>query len=156
MDMIEPRYKTMTPARRWGGLYTVVLMLLLLVFFAYHQWKQTAFFTDKFGIMEMVALYLPILISLAPPIQRAIQGQVNPSRPVEASANLLLALGSLWLRYVFPFNFSHIADIFPERMHFAFAWLTNDVGKIILILQVVVGFILAFSFTASYLAERKR
>jgi hypothetical protein len=154
MDMLEPKPSSMTPARRWGGLYTVALMLLLLVFFAYHQWKQTGFFTGKFGIFEMIALYLPIMLSMVPPIQRAILGRVNPSRLVEASADLFMAAGSLWLWHVFPFNFGHIAYIFPVRMHFAFAWLTNGVGKIILILQVVVGFISALSITASYLAER--
>jgi hypothetical protein len=156
MDMLEPKQSRMTPARRWGGLYTVVLMLLLLVFFVDHQWKQTGFFTSKFGVREMIALYLPILLSLVPPIQRAIVGRVNPARPVEACADFLLAIGSLWLWWVFPFNFAHIADIFPENMHFAFAWLTDGVGKIILILQVVVGFISALSIIASYLAERGR
>ena len=156
MDMLEPKQKTMTPAKRWGGLYTVVLMSLLFVFFAYHQWKQTGFFTHEFGVPEMIALYLPIILSMVPPIQRAILGRVNPSRPVEASADLLMAIGSLWLWHVFPFNFAHIADIFPARMFFAFTWLTDGVGKIILILQVVVGFISALSIIASYLAEQGR
>jgi hypothetical protein len=156
MDKMEPKQGSMTPGRRWGRLYTVGMMLLLLVFFAYHQWKQTGFFTNKFGVKEMIALYLPIMLSLVPPIQRAILGRVNPARPVEACADFLLAIGSLWLWRVFPFNFTHIADIFPERMHFAFAWLTDGVGKIILILQVAVGIISALAIFASYLAERGR
>jgi hypothetical protein len=151
----KPLYRSMNPARRWGGLYTVGLMLLLMAFFAYHQWKQTGFFTGKFGIVEMIALYGPIILSLAPPIQRAIQGRVNPSRPVEAISDLLLALGSLWLWHVFPFNFTHIADIFPMQMHFAFVWLTDSVGKFILLLQVVVGAISALSNVVTYLRERE-
>jgi hypothetical protein len=156
MDMVEPKQSSMTPARRWGGLYTVGLLFLLLVFFAYHQWKQTGFFTSKFGVKEMIALYLPIIFSLVAPIQRAIVGRVNPTRPVEACADFLLAIGSFWLWQVFPFNFAHIADIFPERMHLAFAWLTDGVGRFILLLQVVVGFISALSILASYLAERRK
>lgn len=156
MDMLEVKQSSMTPAKRWGGLYTVILMLLLLAFFAYHRWKQTGFFTSKFGAKEMIALYLPIMLSLVPPIQRAVMGRVNPARPVEACADFLLAIGSLWLWQVFPFNFAHIADIFPERMHLTFAWLTDDVGRFILLLQVVVGFISAVSIIASYLAVRRK
>jgi TRAP-type C4-dicarboxylate transport system permease small subunit len=76
-------------------MYTFILMLLLLAFFAYHQWKNTGFFTYKFGRAEMLALYLPILISLGPPIQRLIQGRRNPARPLEAVTDLSLAIGSL-------------------------------------------------------------
>ncbi len=148
--------KKMTPARRWGGLYTVGLMVLLLVFFAYHQWKRTGFFTDKFGPSEMLALYAPILISMAPPIQRAIQGQTNPARPLEAASDLSLAIGSIWLWNNFPFNFVHLADPFPTAMHFAFAWLTNDVGRVILLLQIVIGSISALGTIAAYLSERRK
>jgi hypothetical protein len=152
----KPDRRNMNPARRWGGLYTVPLMLLLLAFFSYHQWKQTDFFTEKFGPIEMIALYVPIVVSMVAPFQRAIQGHVNPARLTEASSDLLLALGSLWLWFIFPFNFAHFADIFPTRMHFAFVWLTDPVGKFILLLQVVVGFISALSNVASYLKEQGR
>jgi hypothetical protein len=141
----------MTPARRWAGLYTVVLMLLLLIFFAYHQWKKTGFFTDKFGTVEMVALYAPIVISMGAPIQRAIQGRSNPARPLEAASDLSLAISSIWLWNHFPFNFAHLADPFPSAMHFAFAWITDNVGRFILLLQIVIGFISALSTIVSYL-----
>jgi hypothetical protein len=146
----------MAPARRWAGLYTVVLMLLLLIFFAYHQWKKTGFFTDNFGTVEMIALYVPILISMVPPIQRAIQGRINPARPLEAISDLSMAIGSIWLWNHFPFNFAHLADPFPAAMHFAFAWITNNVGRFILLLQIVIGFISALGTTASYISERRK
>ena len=145
----------MTPTRSWAGLNTVVLMLLLLVFFAYHQWKNTGFFTDNFGTVEMLALYVPIVFSMAAPIQRAVQGRNNPARPVEAASDLCLAIGSIWLWNHFPFNFVHLADPFPSAMRFAFAWITNNAGRIILLLQIVIGFISALATIASYLSERK-
>ena len=146
----------MTSNRRWAGLFTVVLMLLLLVFFAYHQWKKTGFFTDSFGTAEMLALYVPVVISMVPPIQRAIQGRINPARPLEAVSDLSLAIGSIWLRYHFPFNFAHLADPFPVGMQFAFTWITNNVGRFILLLQIVIGFISAFTTMVSYLSERRK
>jgi hypothetical protein len=145
----------MTPARRWVGLYTVGLMLLLLAFFVYHLWKGTGFFTDKFGPMEMIALYAPIVISMAAPIQRAIQGRNNPARPIEAASDLSLAIGSLWLWNHFPFNFAHLADPFPSVMRFAFAWITNDIGRWILLIQVIIGFISAISTIMTYLSVRR-
>ncbi|HEX9091903.1 MAG TPA: hypothetical protein VF831_10460 [Anaerolineales bacterium] len=84
MDKIHPG--SMSAWQRWGGLYVTVLMLMLLAFFAYHQSKNTGFFTERFRLSEMVALYLPIIVSLVPPILRAIQGRRNPSRLVEAAS----------------------------------------------------------------------
>src|SRR4030042_2723202 len=130
---------TMTLTQRWGGLYTVGLMILLLVFFAYHQWADTGFFTEKFTWLSMLALYGPIVISMAPPILRLIQGRRNPARLLDAAMDLSLAIGSIWLRITFPFDFTHLADPFPAAMRFAFAWLSNDIGRWILLLQIVIG-----------------
>jgi len=146
----------MTTAQRWGGLYTVVLMLLLLAFFAYHQLTGTGFFTSSFGWPEMLALYGPIAISVLPPILRALQGKRNPARPLEATGDLLLAIGSMRLRSIFPFDFTQIADPFPSTWHFAFAWLTNDVGRFILLLQIVIGFISSMAIIATYISARRK
>jgi uncharacterized integral membrane protein len=146
----------LSPAQRWTGIFTDILMLLLLAFFLYHQWKNTGFFTDKFGWMEMLALYLPILISLGPPIQRLLQGRRNPARPLEVVTDLSLAIGSLWLWTHFPFNFAHLADPFPVSMRFAFAWLTNNIGRLILLLQFVIGLLSSVTTMASYLSARRK
>jgi hypothetical protein len=146
----------LTMPQRWLGLITGVLMLLLLAFFAYHQWKITGFFTGKFGRTEMFALYIPILMSLVAPVQRLIQGKRNPARPIEAVSDLSLAIGSLWLRVIFPFDFTHLADPFPHTMRFAFAWINNDVGKWILVLQVVIGFLSCATTLASYLGMKRK
>ena len=148
--------QVLSAARRWSGLYTVVLMSLLLIFFLYHQWKRTGFFTDKFGPAEMAALYLPIAISVAPPILRAIHGRLDPARLVEAASDLALAMGSIYLWNTFPFNFAHLGDIFPPAMHFAFAWLDNNVGRVILILQVVIGVLSGIATLMSYFSNRKQ
>jgi hypothetical protein len=115
----------MSPVRRWSGLYTVGLMLLLLVFFAYHQWKRSGFFTPAFGPAEMMALYLPIV-------------------------------GSLWLLISFPFDFAHLADVLPLAIQFALAWFTNNIGRIVLLLQIIIGFISALSSAVSYFRDRDR
>ena len=103
----------------------------------------------------MLALYGPIVISLFPPIQRLIQGRRNPARPLEAITDLSLAVGSL-LRAIFPFSFAHLVDSFPPAMRFAFAWLTDDASRFILLLQIIIGFISAFATMASYFSARRK
>jgi hypothetical protein len=44
---------------------------------------------------------------------------------------------------------------FPVVMRFAFAWITNNVGRWILILQVVIGLISALTTLGSYFSERR-
>jgi len=104
--------------------------------------------------MEKLALYGPILVSLIPPIVRAISGHQNPSRPFDAATNLSLAIGSFWLWSVFPFDFTHLADILPIGIHFGLAWVTNDVGKFILLLQVLISPITALSTIWKYFSVR--
>jgi hypothetical protein len=144
----------LTKPQRWAGLYTVVLMLLLLAFFIIHQVAGSAFFTGRFGRAEMLALYGPIILSLAPPIQRLVQGKRNPARPLEAVTDFSLALGSLWLWIHYPFDFAHVADIFRPDMRFAFSWLTNNIARFILILQVVLGFISGLATIVTYFRGR--
>lgn len=149
-----PDINTLTPARRLGSMFSVGLTVLLLLFFGIHQKDNTGFFTSKFGAIEMLALYLPILISLGAPLMRITLATLDPARLVEAFSDICLAIGSLWLRHTFPFNFSHIADVFPPSIRVGFNWLNDDVGRIILLLQIIIAFISAFATLGSYLTER--
>ncbi len=137
--------------QRWAGMYTVALLLLLTVFFLLHQRDHTGFFTGQFRLPEMLALYVPIIISLGPPIQRLIQGRRNAARPLEAVSDLVLALGSLWLLTHFPFDFAHLADLFPAAARPALSWLNNNIGRVILILQVVIGLISCLATLYDYM-----
>lgn len=147
---------TLTLAQRWVELFSVFVLLLFLGFFVYHQVAQTGFFTASFGTWEMVCLYGPLVCSFAAPLVRAGTGQRNLARPFEVATNLFLALGASWLLTVFPFNFAHLADALPVAARFAFAWVTNDVGKIVLLLQVSVCPIVALVTLWLYLSRRQR
>jgi hypothetical protein len=148
--------EVLSTSQRWGELISVVAMLLLFGFFAYHQGANTGFFTAKFGAVEMFCLYGPILFSLAAPGVRALHGRRNPARPLEVAMDVFLAIAALWLLMVFPFNFSHLADALPAAIRFILAWITNDIGKVVLILQVIVGPISAFVTMRKYLSVRRR
>jgi hypothetical protein len=143
-------------SQRLGGLARLVVMALLLAFFAIHQLANTGFFTAAFGPVEMVGLYGPILVSFAAPIARALSGRHNPARPFEAATNLSLAIGSLWLAVVFPFNFAHLADVLPAAIRFIFSWITDDIGRLILILQGIIGAVMTPLTIFAFFSVRRR
>jgi hypothetical protein len=104
----------------------------------------------------MLCLYVPIALAISAMLVRVWTGQRQPARPLEVLRNLLLGLGSLWLLTVFPFNFTHLADTLPEAMRFVLGWLTNDMGRILLILQIVIGPITALVTAWQYMTLRHR
>ena len=152
---MKPDRETLTPSQRVGGLAVIAAMLLVFGFFAWHQLTGTGFYTAQFGPLEMLALYGPILVSFAAPIARALSGRHNPARPFEAATNLSLALGSLWLAIVFPFNFSHLADVLPGALRFVLSWISNDIGRFVLILQVLIGVIATPLTIFTYISIRR-
>lgn len=131
------------PERVVEPVVTIIIMALLASFFAYHQITPTGFFTGQFGPFEMLCLYGPIALSLAAPTARALTGQRNPGRPLEVVTNVCMVLAALWFLRVFPFDFTHLADALPPALRFTLDWITNDVGRIILVLQVIVGSLVA-------------
>ncbi|HUI87352.1 MAG TPA: hypothetical protein VLX61_01380 [Anaerolineales bacterium] len=152
----KPDVETLTVAQRGAELLVVVAMVLLFSFFADHQLTHTGFLSTKFGVVEMFCLYGPIPVSLVAPLVKVFTGRRNPARPFEAATNLSLAIGSFWLRIVFPFNFAHLADVLPGALRFAISWITNDIGKILLMLPVIVGPIVALLVTLKYFSIRRQ
>lgn len=146
----------LTPSQRVGGLAVIGAMLLVFVFFAWHQLTSTGFYTAQFGPLEMLALYGPILVSFAAPIVRAVSGRHNPARPFQAATNLSLALGSLWLAILFPFDFTHLADILPGALRFVLSWINDDIARFVLILQVLIGVIAMPLTIFTYISIRRR
>lgn len=149
-------HEILTPSQRWvGPLATIVAMFVLLGFFAIHQWTNTGYFTDTFGTVERLALYVPIVVSFGAPLARMVTGRQNPARPFEAAMNISLAIGSLWLAIVFPFNFAHLTDVLPEAVRFVLSWINNEIGRLVLILQVVIGIIFAPRTIVTFLSVRQ-
>ncbi len=129
----------LSPFERLSSPISTVCMLVVLGFFAAHEWANTGFFTERFGPMEKLALYAPMLLALIPPLVRTITGRKNPARLFDAATNISLAFGSFYLVLVFPFDFAHLTDVLPGVIRFFFSWINNDIGRLVLILQVVVG-----------------
>ena len=159
MDQPVPERKDpnqLSTGQKRAGLYSAFLMLVLLAFFLYHQWANTGFFTEEFKWPEMLALYVPILLSMAPPIQRYITGRRDSANLLEAIADFSLAIGSFILWYVFPFDFSHLADPLPANIQFMVSWINDNIGRIILLVQVVIGSLSGLAKLRDHLRETRR
>jgi hypothetical protein len=139
------------PQRVAEPLLSAIALFLVGGFFFAHQRLQTGFFTDQFGPVEMLCLYGPLVLSLAAPLARALSGQRNPARPVEVATHLCAALAGLWLLRVFPFDFTHLADVLPAELQFMLAWMSDGIGQFLLLLQVVVGMLAAVFTLGTFL-----
>jgi uncharacterized membrane protein YhdT len=146
--------EVLTLGQQVGELMSIPVLLLLYAFFAYHQVANTGFFTSRFGPFEMACFYGPLLLSVAAPLARAFIARRNPARPFEIATNLFLVLASLWLLQVFPFDITHFADALPAALRFLFTWMNNDIGRLILMLQILVGSLAALFTAGKYLAVR--
>lgn len=133
----------LNPAERFGEVISIVMLLLVFGFFYRHQTAATGFFTEKFGQQEMIMLYGPILFATIPHLFRMMTGRRNRARPIEAASNLFMAVAALRLLNVFPFDFSHLGDILPAGLDSVRVWFTDDVGRVLLTLQVIIGTISA-------------
>jgi hypothetical protein len=135
---------TLNGIERWLEVFfTILAMMIVFWFFSAHEARQTGFFTEEFGTTERLALYGPIFLSMVPPVIRATVGSRNAGRPWEAIANLGLALGSLYLFFVFPFNFEHLTDVLPAFMRFPFSWISDGIARIILVIQILIAILTA-------------
>jgi hypothetical protein len=139
------------PQRVLEPIISIVAMVLIVGFYAYHQVMHTGFFTAGFGPLEMLCLYGTAVLAIVPPLTRAITGRRNPSRPLEAVDDLLLGVAALVLLLAFPFNFAHFADALPSQIRFMFGWLNNDIARIVLWLPLIFGPFAALVLTIQFL-----
>ncbi|MEZ4669592.1 MAG: hypothetical protein R3E39_16935 [Anaerolineae bacterium] len=153
----EPHERdSFTTVERLLDMIFVVAMVALAAFLVYHQRANTGFFTAKFGGLEMLCLYGPIVLGILALLVRGVTGNRQTARPWEAIRSLLLGLGSLWLLIVFPFSFAHLADTLPESLRFLLSWVTDDIGKIPLLLQIILGPVAALTAMWKYFTVRSR
>lgn len=61
------------------------------------------------------------------------------SRIVDTFGGIIFATISLAIiLIIFPFNFSHIADVLPDFLRFIIGWISNDIAKVIIIILIIL------------------
>ena len=135
----RPDRDRMKPGERAGDVISVIISFLILLFFLENQMKGTGFFTARFGPTEQALFYGTWFVGAAVSLARAVVGRRNPLRPLNVVSGMLLLVTALRFLSVFPLDFAHFPDLLPEDVKFAFFWLTNPVGAIVLVFAAIGG-----------------
>ena len=104
---------------RVTGIVLVIFSVLIMSYFAAHQMWSTGFFTTKFGTLEMLLLYGSLIFWIITCSLDGIFGQRLLSRFLDAFGGVIFVTISLaWLLVVFPFEFTHFANVLPDFLRF--------------------------------------
>jgi hypothetical protein len=150
----EAKRDHMSLSERGGEIAALIGTILVALFFYAHQAWATGFFTSAFGPTEVLFLYGSIFAGMAGPIARLVTGRRNISRPSELAASVFWIVSSLWLFNVFPFNFTHFADVIPGFLQFLVKWITNDIARVVFALGIAGGVVFTVVNAGLYLLVR--
>jgi hypothetical protein len=108
---------------------------------------STDFFTSKFGPLEIIMLYGPLIFWIATSTLILI-GQKNPSRNLDSFGGLFFATFAIsWNLVVFPFEFAYFADVLPDFLRFLLGWISYEVARVLILLLIIVHLVFAvYSF----------
>ena len=143
----EAKKDVLSFSERVGDTVAALVILLCLLFWFAHQTSSSGFFTSKFGPAEVFWFYFPTVFGLVTNVAKVVVGRKNMLRPFETLETGLGAVGVVWLLVVFPFEFSHLADVLPDFLRFLLLWISNDVAKVLLVI-LIIGFSAGTVYTA--------
>jgi hypothetical protein len=144
----EAKKDILSFSARAGDAIGALVLLLFLLFWVVHQTSSTGFFTSKFGPAETFLFYVPAVLGVVRTVAKVVVGRKNMLRPFETLERGLGAVGAVWLFVVFPFDFSHLADVLPNFLRFLLLWISNDVAKVLLTIGII-GLSAAAVYTAT-------
>jgi len=137
------------------GVGAGILVILLYVLYVVPQTSSTGFFTSKFGPAETFLLYVPAVLNVVTTAAKVVVSRKNMLRPLEAFGGVLFAVSFAWLLVVFPFDFSHFADVLPNFLRFLLLWISNDVAKVLMVLGIIVAPVVAIYTAILYVFVRR-
>ncbi len=124
--------------QRVGGTAIFVFGVLGALFFVAHQTWSTGFFTATFGALEMLLLYGYLIAVMVSGTLYGLLGRKHLSRLFDVFGGLLFSAVSItWLLVVFPFEFAHFADVLPDFLRFLVQWISNDIGRVLMVLLII-------------------
>ncbi|MFX1468283.1 MAG: hypothetical protein ACFFB8_06435 [Promethearchaeota archaeon] len=136
-------YDKLSVSDRIISLVFVMFFPLILVYFVAHQMFSTGFFTAAFGILEMIMLYGSLLYWIITCAVLLLEFK-DLSRDIDSFGGLIFAaIGFAWLSIIFPFDFTHFADILPDVLKILVQWISNPFARVLLALGFILHFFLA-------------
>ena len=115
----------------------IVLVGLLVFYFAAHQIISTGFFTATFGTLEMIMLYGSLSAWIVTGALMLFGRKAN-SRDFDAFGGLVFAtVGIVWVFVVYPFDFALFANVLPDFLRFLVQWITNDIARGLMVFSII-------------------
>lgn len=151
----EARKDVVPSSERVGQIVAIVGIFLVTLFFVAHQFWSTGFFTSKFGPVEAFLFYAAVLFGVVTAAAKGVVGRKNAVRSLEVLGGVLFTVASIWLFIVFPFNFSHFADVLPDFLRFLLQWISDDIVKVLLALGIIAAPIIALYNFVLYVSVRR-
>ena len=142
-------------SERAGNVVAILAMLVLLWFFIAHQMSSTGFFTSKFGQTEALLFYAPPLLSIIATTAKAAVGRKNVLRPLDVAGIILSFVALVWVFAVFPFDFSHLADVLPGFLRFLLQWISNDLARGVMVVAMIAIPVVVVYTAALYVFVRR-
>jgi len=113
--------------------------VLMILYLAAHQVWSTGFFTSTFGTTEMIMLYGSWVSWIITSGLEGILGKRLLSRLFDTFGGIIfIAVATVWLVVVFPFDFTNFAELLPGFLKFLVQWISNDIARILLGLYAIV------------------
>lgn len=132
---------------RVGEVIGVFISLIIIAFLYENQVRGVEFFAPNFGGTEQLFFYGPLVSGIVLSLARAVYGRRNGIRPFDSLNMAFLAIAAFALLAEFPFDFTHLGDMFPSQLQILFGWVSNDVGRI---LFFIAGLVAAASFVYTF------
>jgi len=142
-------------SERAGNIIGIAGVLLVVLFFAVHQMQSTGFFTASFGTAEMLLFYLSLMSGMVTTAIRALFGRKNLARVFDVFGACFFTIAIAWLYIVFPFNFTHFADVLPDFLKFLLQWISNDIARTLMIIGIVAAPVMAIYNALMYVLVRR-
>lgn len=126
-------------SERFVGSAIVVVSILMASYFVAHQRESTGFFTSSFGTPEAIMLYGVLMLGIISAGLEGVFGLRLYSRLFDVFGGLILAaVCIIFLLVIFPFEFTHFADVAPASLSFLVRWISNDIARVLMVLAIIV------------------
>ena len=114
----------------------------MILYFILLKQSNSEFFTYKFGVIDSIMLFGFWIMWFITAGLEGVLGKRFISRLFDVFGGILFAtISSLWLFIRFPFNFEFFTTELPASFQFIFNWVTNDVGRVLLLLSFILHLI---------------
>jgi len=152
---IEAKRDVVPSSDRVGNVAGVIVAFIVLWFFYAHYASSSGFFTTKFGTLEAFLFYFSMALGVAASAARAIVGRKNVVRPLDVLGTAVMVVALVWLLAVFPFDFSHFADVLPKALQFLLRWISNGLVKMLMTIGIIPACVMTVYTAILYVLVRR-